>query len=147
MLFKKICRTSLYDLKKCVLSINPFIDTYKDDYIEDEVVIFSPYSFNNDMEEYLYTYVDIDGVLTPVYSFSNCIDIDDIYGELFIKGLDGQDYILYSELVLGSNGKYYSIYPNYTYTHSGAIVEVRGSAINNLNIILKNGYSYQKVLK
>ena len=147
MQLKNICKVPLLKLKKYVLSINPYIDSYIDlnDYINN-INICSPYDYNN-VEECLYTYVDIDGELKPVYSFNNNIDNDDIYGELYIKGLDGELYILYSELVSDSSGKYYSIYPNYMYTNNGSIVEIRGSAIDNLNNILSMKKNYQKVLK
>lgn len=148
MVFVKICEKSLFKLNKYILSINPYVDTYSDrnDYIQDYSIMHSPYDFEN-LEEYLYTYVDIDGELVPVYSYNNNINNDDIYGELYIKGLNGEEYIIYSELVLGSNGKYYSIYPNYIYTSGGAIVEVRGSAKENLENILKLSKNYQKVLR
>lgn len=147
MRIKNICRVSLLKLKNYILCINPYTDNYKDiaDYI-DNIDIYSPYDYNT-IEENLYTYVDIDGELKPVYSFNNNIDNDDIYGELYIKGLDGELYILYSELVSDSSGKYYSIYPNYMYTNNGSIVEIRGSAIDNLNNILSMKKNFQKVLK
>lgn len=90
-----------------------------------------------------------DEITIPVYAFK--IDSEKTpKNEKIIRGVDGDSYSIRTEEILGPDGCYYLVFPDYIRMENGSVRKVAGSAEENLIEILNSyynldeGYQYKK---
>lgn len=78
----------------------------------------------------------------PVYAFKTYSETK-FNNEKIIRGVDGDSYSIKTEEVLGPDGCYYLVFPDYIRMEDGSVKKVAGSAQVNLEKILDT-YTYEE---